>query len=97
MCLLFISLLSVSDEPPAPPPPPSSEEPVFEETQNPVPPPADYEEESSSVVEYSDPYAEEDPPWAPQTYLEKGTLNILKTLVRFCKLLLRLASYGIPT
>uniref|UniRef100_A0A8C1TET9 Abl-interactor 2a n=1 Tax=Cyprinus carpio TaxID=7962 RepID=A0A8C1TET9_CYPCA len=61
----------VSDEPPAPPPPPSSEEPVFEETQNPVPPPADYEEESSSVVEYSDPYAEEDPPWAPQTYLEK--------------------------
>ncbi|KTF77025.1 hypothetical protein cypCar_00017965, partial [Cyprinus carpio] len=61
----------VSDEPPAPPPPPSSEEPVFEETQNPVPPSADYEEESSSVVEYSDPYAEEDPPWAPQTYLEK--------------------------
>uniref|UniRef100_A0A8C2KNM9 Abl-interactor 2a n=1 Tax=Cyprinus carpio TaxID=7962 RepID=A0A8C2KNM9_CYPCA len=62
---------TISDEPPAPPPPPSSEEPVFEETQNPVPPPADYEEESSSVVEYSDPYAEEDPPWAPQTYLEK--------------------------
>uniref|UniRef100_A0A8C0YAF0 Abl-interactor 2a n=1 Tax=Cyprinus carpio carpio TaxID=630221 RepID=A0A8C0YAF0_CYPCA len=62
---------TVSDEPPAPPPPPSSEEPVFEETQNPVPPSADYEEESSSVVEYSDPYAEEDPPWAPQTYLEK--------------------------
>uniref|UniRef100_A0A8C2Q8A5 Abl-interactor 2a n=1 Tax=Cyprinus carpio TaxID=7962 RepID=A0A8C2Q8A5_CYPCA len=65
------SVFPVSDEPPAPPPPPSSEEPVFEETQNPVPPPADYEEESSSVVEYSDPYAEEDPPWAPQTYLEK--------------------------
>uniref|UniRef100_A0A9J8BMZ5 Abl-interactor 2a n=1 Tax=Cyprinus carpio carpio TaxID=630221 RepID=A0A9J8BMZ5_CYPCA len=62
---------TISDEPPAPPPPPSSEEPVFEETQNPVPPSADYEEESSSVVEYSDPYAEEDPPWAPQTYLEK--------------------------
>ncbi|XP_042586913.1 abl interactor 2 isoform X8 [Cyprinus carpio] len=55
----------------APPPPPPSEEPVFEETQNPVPPPEDYEEEESSVVEYSDPYAEEDPPWAPQTYLEK--------------------------
>ncbi|XP_026074554.1 abl interactor 2-like isoform X12 [Carassius auratus] len=61
----------VSDEPPALPPPPPSEEPVFEEIQNPVPPPEDYEEESSSVVEYSDPYAEEDPPWAPQTYLEK--------------------------
>uniref|UniRef100_A0A8C2FVE4 Abl interactor 2 n=1 Tax=Cyprinus carpio TaxID=7962 RepID=A0A8C2FVE4_CYPCA len=57
--------------PNAPPPPPPSEEPVFEETQNPVPPPEDYEEEESSVVEYSDPYAEEDPPWAPQTYLEK--------------------------
>ncbi|XP_043105094.1 abl interactor 2a isoform X12 [Puntigrus tetrazona] len=55
----------------APPPPPPSEEPVFEETQNPVPPPEDYEEEESSVVEYSDPYAEEDPPWAPQTYVEK--------------------------
>ncbi|XP_016424457.1 abl interactor 2-like [Sinocyclocheilus rhinocerous] len=55
----------------APPPPPPSEEPVFEETQNPVPPPEDYEQEESSVVEYSDPYAEEDPPWAPQTYLEK--------------------------
>ncbi|XP_077072255.1 abl interactor 2a isoform X11 [Siphateles boraxobius] len=54
----------------APPPPPPSEEPVFEETQNPAPP-EDYEEGESSVVEYSDPYAEEDPPWAPQTYLEK--------------------------
>ncbi|XP_026074548.1 abl interactor 2-like isoform X6 [Carassius auratus] len=62
---------TISDEPPALPPPPPSEEPVFEEIQNPVPPPEDYEEESSSVVEYSDPYAEEDPPWAPQTYLEK--------------------------
>lgn len=74
VCLLFISLLShsVSD---APPPPPPSEEPVFEETQNPAPP-EDYEEGGSSVVEYSDPYAEEDPPWAPQTYLEKGTLKI---------------------
>ncbi|KAG7262298.1 hypothetical protein CRUP_002227 [Coryphaenoides rupestris] len=29
------------------------------------------EEEESAVVEYSDPYAEEDPPWAPRTYLEK--------------------------
>ncbi|XP_016342015.1 abl interactor 2a [Sinocyclocheilus anshuiensis] len=54
-----------------PPPPPPSEEQVFEETQNPVPPPEDYEEEESSVVEYADPYSEEDPPWAPQTYLEK--------------------------
>ncbi|XP_043988682.1 abl interactor 2-like isoform X8 [Gambusia affinis] len=28
-------------------------------------------EEDSKVVEYSDPYAEEDPPWAPRSYLEK--------------------------
>uniref|UniRef100_A0A3B4BXR6 Abl interactor 2 n=1 Tax=Pygocentrus nattereri TaxID=42514 RepID=A0A3B4BXR6_PYGNA len=54
----------------APPPPPPTEENVFEEAQPPAPPPEDYEEESA-VVEYSDPYAEEDPPWAPRTYLEK--------------------------
>ncbi|XP_061081596.1 abl interactor 2 isoform X2 [Conger conger] len=54
-----------------PPPPPPSEEPVFEDSPPPPPPPEDYEEEESSVVEYSDPYAEEDPPWAPPSYLEK--------------------------
>lgn len=31
------------------------------------------EEEESAVVEYNDPYAEEDPPWAPRTYMEKGS------------------------
>ncbi|XP_050921838.1 abl interactor 1 isoform X9 [Lates calcarifer] len=58
-----------------PPPPPPAEEPVFEEPTPPPPPPEDYEddedEEESAVVEYSDPYAEEDPPWAPRSYLEK--------------------------
>ncbi|XP_072541779.1 abl interactor 2a isoform X4 [Salminus brasiliensis] len=54
----------------APPPPPPTEESVFEEVQ-PPPPPEDFEEEESAVVEYSDPYAEEDPPWAPRTYQEK--------------------------
>ncbi|XP_040925774.1 abl interactor 2b isoform X20 [Betta splendens] len=58
-----------------PPPPPPSDEPVFEEPTPPPPLPEDYEddedEEESAVVEYSDPYAEEDPPWAPRTYLEK--------------------------
>ncbi|XP_046902846.1 abl interactor 2a isoform X10 [Hypomesus transpacificus] len=54
----------------APPPPPPAEEPVFEEVE-PLPPPEGYEEEDSAMVEYSDPYAEEDPPWAPRTYLEK--------------------------
>ncbi|XP_027729407.1 abl interactor 2 isoform X4 [Vombatus ursinus] len=54
-----------------PPPPPPAEEPVFDESPPPPPPPEDYEEEEAAVVEYSDPYAEEDPPWAPRTYLEK--------------------------
>ncbi|XP_036808262.1 abl interactor 2 isoform X13 [Oncorhynchus mykiss] len=66
--------VSVSD---VPPPPPPIEEAVFEEPTPPPPPPEDYEdddeeeEEESAVVEYSDPYAEEDPPWAPRTYMEK--------------------------
>ncbi|XP_040295786.1 abl interactor 2 isoform X8 [Bufo bufo] len=51
--------------------PPPPEEPVFDESPPPPPPPEDYEEEEAAVVEYSDPYAEEDPPWAPRTYLEK--------------------------
>ncbi|XP_062046115.1 abl interactor 2 isoform X6 [Lepus europaeus] len=54
-----------------PPPPPPVEEPVFDECPPPPPPPEDYEEEEAAVVEYSDPYAEEDPPWAPRAYLEK--------------------------
>ncbi|XP_014905187.1 abl interactor 2b isoform X13 [Poecilia latipinna] len=58
-----------------PPPPPPADEPVFEEPTPPPPPPEDYEddeeEEESAVVEYTDPYAEEDPPWAPRSYLEK--------------------------
>lgn len=64
-----------------PPPPPPAEEPVFEEPTPPPPPPEDYEddedEEESAVVEYSDPYAEEDPPWAPRSYLEKGLPSLL--------------------
>ncbi|XP_051986385.1 abl interactor 2-like isoform X17 [Xyrauchen texanus] len=61
----------------APPPPPPAEEVNFEEATPPPPPPEDFEddegdeEEESAVVEYSDPYAEEDPPWAPRSYLEK--------------------------
>uniref|UniRef100_A0A8B9LRW7 Abl interactor 2 n=1 Tax=Astyanax mexicanus TaxID=7994 RepID=A0A8B9LRW7_ASTMX len=61
----------------APPPPPPSEEVEFVDTAPPPPPPEDYEDEEgeedeeSAVVEYSDPYAEEDPPWAPRSYMEK--------------------------
>uniref|UniRef100_A0A4W3H2H2 Abl-interactor 2b n=1 Tax=Callorhinchus milii TaxID=7868 RepID=A0A4W3H2H2_CALMI len=50
----------------------SIESRVFDESPPPPPPPEDYEEEETAVVEYSDPYAEEDPPWAPRSYLEKG-------------------------
>ncbi|XP_053925982.1 abl interactor 2 isoform X14 [Struthio camelus] len=64
----FYNQNPVSD---APPPPPPVDEPVFDESPPPPPPPEDYEEEEAAVVEYSDPYAEEDPPWAPRTYLEK--------------------------
>ncbi|XP_036783954.1 abl interactor 2 isoform X31 [Manis pentadactyla] len=64
----FYSQNPVSD---TPPPPPPTEEPVFDESPPPPPPPEDYEEEEAAVVEYSDPYAEEDPPWAPRSYLEK--------------------------
>ncbi|XP_008844390.1 abl interactor 2 isoform X9 [Nannospalax galili] len=64
----FYSQNPVSD---TPPPPPPVEDPVFDESPPPPPPPEDYEEEEAAVVEYSDPYAEEDPPWAPRSYLEK--------------------------
>ncbi|XP_008257232.1 abl interactor 2 isoform X35 [Oryctolagus cuniculus] len=64
----FYNQNPVSD---TPPPPPPAEEPVFDECPPPPPPPEDYEEEEAAVVEYSDPYAEEDPPWAPRAYLEK--------------------------
>ncbi|XP_055494464.1 abl interactor 2 isoform X9 [Leucoraja erinacea] len=54
-----------------PPPPPPTDNVIFDESPPPPPPPEDYEEEETAVVEYSDPYAEEDPPWAPKNYLEK--------------------------
>nr|AAC53493.1 thyroid hormone responsive protein [Rattus norvegicus] len=64
----FYNQNPVSD---TPPPPPPVDEPVFDESPPPPPPPEDSEEEEAAVVEYSDPYAEEDPPWAPRSYLEK--------------------------
>lgn len=39
----------------------------------PPPPPVDYEEEDGAVVQYSDPYADGDPQWAPKNYIEKGS------------------------
>ncbi|XP_010769560.1 abl interactor 1-like [Notothenia coriiceps] len=63
----------VTDSPaPPPPPPPEDIVGVFEErSPPPPPPPADYEDEDAAVVNYSDPYADGDPQWAPKIYLEK--------------------------
>ncbi|KAJ4936949.1 hypothetical protein JOQ06_001533 [Pogonophryne albipinna] len=63
----------VTDSPaPPPPPPPEDIVGVFEErSPPPPPPPADYEDEDAAVVNYSDPYADGDPHWAPKIYLEK--------------------------
>uniref|UniRef100_A0A3Q0R0X6 Abl interactor 2 n=1 Tax=Amphilophus citrinellus TaxID=61819 RepID=A0A3Q0R0X6_AMPCI len=62
---------SISDTPP--PPQPATENQAEHEESPPTPQPAEdgHEEEDSAVVEYNDPYAEEDPPWAPRNYLEK--------------------------
>nr|XP_046259601.1 abl interactor 2-like isoform X5 [Scatophagus argus] len=62
---------SISDA--SPPPHPAAESQSGPEEGLPSPQPLEdgHEEEDSAVVEYNDPYAEEDPPWAPRTYLEK--------------------------
>ncbi|XP_069011267.1 abl interactor 2-like [Embiotoca jacksoni] len=62
---------SISDAPP--PPHPATESQSGPEEPLPTPQPLEdgHEEEDSAVVEYNDPYAEEDPPWAPRNYMEK--------------------------
>uniref|UniRef100_A0A3Q2EIG4 Abl-interactor 2a n=1 Tax=Cyprinodon variegatus TaxID=28743 RepID=A0A3Q2EIG4_CYPVA len=66
--------------PPAPPPSLSSSSPAEaaenqsgpdDSLSSPKPSEEGHAEDDSKVVEYSDPYAEEDPPWAPRSYLEK--------------------------
>lgn len=50
--------------------------PMFDDSPPPPPPPpVDYEEEDAAVVQYSDPYADGDPQWAPKNYVEKGLLK----------------------
>ncbi|KAM9488319.1 abl interactor 1a isoform 9-T9 [Clarias gariepinus] len=62
----------VADTPTPPPPPPPDEVPMFDEAPPPPPPPpVDYEDEEAAVVQYSDPYADGDPQWAPKNYIEK--------------------------
>ncbi|XP_059390679.1 abl interactor 2-like isoform X8 [Carassius carassius] len=60
----------VADTPTPPPPPPPDDMPMFDEAP-PPPPPIDYEDEEAAVVQYSDPYADGDPQWAPKSYIEK--------------------------
>ncbi|KAF7214109.1 abl interactor 1a isoform X17 [Nothobranchius furzeri] len=62
----------VADTPTPPPPPPPDDLPMFDDSPPPPPPPVDYEEEEdAAVVQYSDPYADGDPQWAPKNYIEK--------------------------
>ncbi|XP_008306368.1 abl interactor 1a isoform X3 [Cynoglossus semilaevis] len=62
----------VADTPTPPPPPPPDDLPMFDDSPPPPPPPpVDYEEEDAAVVQYSDPYADGDPQWAPNNYIEK--------------------------
>ncbi|KGL85214.1 Abl interactor 1, partial [Tinamus guttatus] len=63
---------SIADSPTPPPPPPPDEMPMFDDSPPPPPPPpVDYEDEEAAVVQYSDPYADGDPAWAPKNYIEK--------------------------
>ncbi|XP_026800601.3 abl interactor 1a isoform X5 [Pangasianodon hypophthalmus] len=63
---------SIADTPTPPPPPPPDDMPMFDEAPPPPPPPpVDYEDEEAAVVQYSDPYADGDPQWAPKNYIEK--------------------------
>ncbi|XP_067291713.1 abl interactor 1a isoform X3 [Pseudorasbora parva] len=65
---------AIADTPTPPPPPPPDDIPMFDEAPPPPPPPpADYEDEDAdaAVVQYSDPYADGDPQWAPKSYIEK--------------------------
>ncbi|XP_026093309.1 abl interactor 1-like isoform X3 [Carassius auratus] len=63
---------AIADTPTPPPPPPPDDMPMFDEAPPPPPPPPiDYEDEEAAVVQYSDPYADGDPQWAPKSYIEK--------------------------
>ncbi|XP_075408658.1 abl interactor 1 isoform X7 [Tenrec ecaudatus] len=63
---------SIADSPTPPPPPPPDDIPLFDDSPPPPPPPpVDYEDEEAAVVQYSDPYADGDPAWAPKNYIEK--------------------------
>lgn len=53
----------------------------------PPPPPVDYEDEEAAVVQYSDPYADGDPAWAPKNYIEKGEVLLSWSDVKYSNLI----------
>ncbi|XP_062288388.1 abl interactor 2-like isoform X14 [Scomber scombrus] len=67
----FVARVQESNAPPPPHPVPESQSGPEEPLSTPQPLEDKHEEEDSAIVEYNDPYAEEDPPWAPRTYQEK--------------------------
>ncbi|XP_078795770.1 abl interactor 2 isoform X4 [Oryzias latipes] len=62
---------SISDTPLPLHPPTESQSGLEEPLPTPQPLEDRHGEEDAAVVEYNDPYAEEDPPWAPRSYVEK--------------------------
>lgn len=78
-----LQMFPVADSPTPPPPPPPDEMPMFDDSPPPPPPPpVDYEDEEAAVVQYSDPYADGDPAWAPKNYIEKGKRSVAAVLVQ---------------
>ncbi|XP_040844060.1 abl interactor 1 isoform X22 [Ochotona curzoniae] len=68
----FVARVQENSNPTPPPPPPPDDIPMFDDSPPPPPPPpVDYEDEEAAVVQYSDPYADGDPAWAPKNYIEK--------------------------
>ena len=53
----------------------------------PPPPPVVYEDEEAAVVQYSDPYADGDPAWAPKNYIEKGEVLFSWVDVKYSNLI----------
>ncbi|XP_024115945.1 abl interactor 1 isoform X4 [Oryzias melastigma] len=62
---------TISDSPLPTHPPTESQSGPEEPLPTPQPLEDGHGEEDAAVVEYNDPYAEEDPPWAPRSYVEK--------------------------
>uniref|UniRef100_A0A8C7YAH9 SH3 domain-containing protein n=1 Tax=Oryzias sinensis TaxID=183150 RepID=A0A8C7YAH9_9TELE len=67
----YYSQSPVSDTPLPLHPPTESQSGLEEPLPTPQPLEDRHGEEDAAVVEYNDPYAEEDPPWAPRSYVEK--------------------------